>query len=340
MQSRARRSASKYFLVMALVLVVSWAVPAPAVAPFQVQSAEKSHLLYPPGAEVWADATGTLPATAGPGTPVSLLHVRALVFRPVGDSLTWSDHTALYTHRGLLAPGQKPSFSAVKVATGEEKTADPDANTEETNVYVPRSGGQFLVLGFFRNQRTQHQLAYAVLLQGSLTITQAVEQGKALATSLARQVKLARLGPPHPPGAVASAPSRAVTGPALQVMLQSIERSVLVSEKVKMIARIVIPQSTRIELWTFRTAAPMPDTEFVQFYADQARKLGWGEPISRDETQPGRPALLFQRPDGGVAMIRAEPTPIAGGTPGVRPSTYLFVLMMEGKINVSSLRTR
>ncbi|MBM3946597.1 MAG: hypothetical protein FJ315_04240, partial [SAR202 cluster bacterium] len=186
------------------VLILLWILafclaPAHALAPPLPLVAEKSRLLYPSDAEVWADAVGTVPTSVSGVTPGPTVEVRALVFRPRGADLTWANHTALYVHRGALPPGPKPMLSVVKLATGEEKTADPDANTEETNVYSLRPGGRFLVLGFFRNQRTQHQLAYAVLLEGKVDAAQALAQGKTLATTLARQVKLARLGPPHPP---------------------------------------------------------------------------------------------------------------------------------------------
>jgi hypothetical protein len=303
------------------------------------QAPARSGLPSPPNADIWADALGEFPVTIPGAEPGARVRARAIVFRPRGDNLAWADHVQAFVQKGFIGAGVSPSFSTLSLPPGEAAVADPEANAEDTSAYATGGLGDYLVLGFIRNLRTQHQIAYGVVLNGAkLNAPQALIQGRSLATMLALQYKLHTNGPPRPPGSVAAAPSRALAGQNLMLLLQSIERSLLVSTRVKEMARAVIPQATKVELWTYRTAAYMPDDVIIAFYMEQARRLGWEGPVSRDETQKGRPTLLFQQPNGaGVVMVRSEPTPIVGGIPA-GPSNTVVILMLEGKIDVNALR--
>lgn len=321
-------------LISAVTLLATSGVAVWAVDGAPVQ-AKKSELFHPSDARIWADAAGAVVSTLPDVPRNTVLQVRALVFQPKGDNLTWSELTQMLALKGALRAGQKPVFSAAKLATGEAATADPEANTEETNVYAGRTPDEFVVLGFIRNQRTQHQIAYEVVLKGPISAVQATAQGRSLSTMLALTYKFNTSGPPRPQGAVPTGPSRSLAGQQLRLLLESIEKSPTLARGVKSTARVVIPQATKVELWNFRTLQPFSDALLVNFYMNEAVKLGWGTPISRDESQPNRPTLLFQRPnETGVVMVSAEPVP---PVPGSGSATLISILVIDGKINTGSL---
>ncbi|MGZ5569456.1 MAG: hypothetical protein ACXWKG_20775, partial [Limisphaerales bacterium] len=56
---------------------------------------------------------------------------------------------------------------------------------------------------------------------------------------------------------------------------------------------------------------PVEDRQFFEFYLREGLRIGWGEPVSRDETRPGNPTLLFQQPNplgkGSLASKISDP---------------------------------
>lgn len=318
-------------------------VPAAAAPGAPVLLAPKSRLPYPADADVWVDAQGQ-PRVTVPGVEPGLIRgVAVLVYRPRGDSLTWGAQLELCARQGLLSAGGRPEFSVNSAPPASEESPDPNANAEETNAFRAADGG-YVVLGQIRNLRTRHQLAYVVLLSGKLNGVQAVAQARSVVDELAGTAKLLRLGPPVPPGSTAAGPSLRLEGDRVRQLLQGIELSARSTPRVKAMARAVLPQATAVTLSTWRTAAALSDQAFFAFYLQQAVRLGWGPPIGQDESVPGRPTLLFQRPNGdGVMMVRAQPAPPGTLGPGGatnRLTTTLYVLMMEGKINAASLSPR
>jgi hypothetical protein len=311
-----------------------------AAAP-SVLLAPKSRLAYPSDADLWVDAQGA-PSVVVPGVPVDAIKkLRVVVFRPKGDTLPFDPLKALYVSQGLLPAGAKEALS---ISQTENTAPGLGVNQYETHVFETGAADENLVLGLVRNLGTQHQLAFAALLTGALDHAQAYLAGKTIAAELAEAVRLARLAPAPPavlvppPGSVFAAPTNTLSGPLLPEVLKSIEQGNLVSPRVKAMARVVIPQATSITLKVWRTSAPLADEAFLAFYIQQAARLGWGPPISQDQTQAGRPTLLFQRPNNdGVVMVRANPAPL---NPSIRPATIIKVLEMEGKIDAASLRSR
>ncbi len=299
--------------------------------------APKSRLPYPADAEVWADATGT-PLNTPPGVPVGAVkRVSILVFRPRGDVLPWDRFVQIYVADGKLAPNPELKLGLSPLPKVQPAATAPQ-NLEETNVYETRMGKDILVLGIIRNARTQHLLGYSVLVNGTLNNAQALVQARSMVTELAENARRIRISVPRPTNSVAAAPTWRIDGNRLRQLVQSIAKDASLSPRVREIARVVMPQATAIEHSTFRTPRPVSDATFLDFYTRQTARQGWGQPIIRDTTQVGRPALLFQRPyDGAVILVRAQPTTMTA--PGMlgAPTTMIHVLVMEGKIDVSRL---
>jgi len=312
-------------VVASALLLASAVFAAPPVA-----IGQNSHLPYPSDADVWVDGSGTFNQAVAPlpgGRSGLLVSSSFIVFRPKGDSLKADDFVALYVANGVLASGEAPVFKAMALPNSEAA-----ANAKETFVYKTRVTGRWLVLGLIRNLRSQHQLASAVVLNGTLDSLQATSEANRLVELYAGEAQRRRQAPPMPAGTVPAGPTARWEGPKLAQLLLSIERDVSISDRVKEMARTVIPQAVSINYSTWKTATRLPDQTFVDFYTTQAQKLGWGAPTSIDLTQPGRPTVLFQRPNAeGYVMIRAQPSPPGPVGTVTRPSTTLIVLDLEGK---------
>lgn len=314
------------------------AAPARILAP--AAQAPKSQLLYPGDAEIWADARGT-PLNTPAGVPMgSVRQVSVLVFRPRADLLTWNSFVQLYVNGGRLEANPEVKLGVTPVPKVQPAATAP-INTEETNVYECKGGKEILVLGLIRNNRSQHLLGYAVCISGTLNNAQALVHARGMVQELAENARRMRLSVPRPSGAVAAAPTWRIEGTRLRQLVQSIAQDGTLSARVKEMATTVIPQATAVEHSTYRTSRPVSDAAFLDFYAEQTTRQGWGAPISRDTTQPGRPALLFQRPyDGAVILVRAQPTTMTQVGMLGKPVTTIHILVIEGKIDVSRLQSR
>jgi hypothetical protein len=199
------------------------------------------------------------------------------------------------------------------------------------------------VLGLISQVHKRQQRAFAVVLRGKLSPAQAGLQARLIVDELLEKAEAERLAPPVPPGAQPAAAQIQYDRAGLAQMRQAIEQQAGVSPRVKQMARVVMSQATRLNYSVWRTSAPLSDQAFIQYYVEETGRLGWGPPISKDETQPGRPTLLFQKPNNaGVVLIRAQPAPAAARPNGplLPPSTFIYVLDMEGTINVASLRPK
>lgn len=315
-------------VVVATALLLATAVLA---AP-QVAVGPNSHLPYPSDADVWVDGSGTFNQTVSAmpgGNPGMLVSSSFIVFRPKGDNLKIEDFTALYVNNGHLTPGAAPVFRTAALPNRETATV---ANAKETFVYKTRTTGRWLVLGLIRNLRSQNQLASAVVLNGTLDTLQATSEANRLVELYAGEAQRRRQAPPMPAGTVPSGPTSRWDGTKLAQLLQSITRDTSLSPRVKEMARSVIPQAVSINYSTWKTPTPLSDQAFVDFYTQQAQKLGWGAPTSTDLTQAGKPTLLFQRPNSeGYVMLRAQPSPPGPVGTVTRPSTTIIVLDLEGK---------
>lgn len=313
-----------------VALLVAW-IPA-AEAAGGVALGPNSRLPYPTGADVWVDGAGTFNRTlaALPGGNAGMLvSASFLVFRPKGDTLRIDALQSIYAAGGYLPLRTAPVFKAASVPTSETAAV---MNTKETFVYKTTATGRWLVLGLIRNLRSQHLLASAVVLNGSLDSLQAVAEANRLVELYAGEAQRRRQAPPVPAGTVPAGPTARWDGAKLGQLLQAIVRDASVSPRVKEMARTVIPQASSINYSTWKTPAPLSDQGFVDFYTQQGQSLGWGAPTSTDLTQPGRPTLLFQRPNGeGFVMIQAKPTAAGAVGTAMRPSTTIFVLDLEAR---------
>ncbi|MGV3722159.1 MAG: hypothetical protein ACO1SX_14710 [Actinomycetota bacterium] len=317
--------------IAALVVVSSLVAHVGALAAPAVSLGPNSRLPYPTGADVWVDGAGTfnrpLPALPG-GAPGMLVSASFIVMRPKDDNLKPEQLASIYSGSGYLPNGAQPVFKAAALPTADSTSG----NAKETFVYRSRSAGKWLVLGLIRNMRTQHQLASVVILSGTLDILQAVAEANRLVELYAGEAQRRRSAPPMPTGTVAAGPTARWEGPKLAQLLNGIVRDPAVSARVKEMARTVIPQAVSINYSSWRTPTPLTDAAFLEFFTQQGTKLGWGAPVSTDESQPGRPTLLFQRPNNqGYVMIRAQPSPPPAIGAAARPSTTIIVLDLEGK---------
>jgi hypothetical protein len=281
---------------------------------------------------VWVDGGGTFNRALSPlpgGAAGTLASSSFLIFRPKGDHLKLEELVAIYAAGGYLAEGSVPVFKASSVPGPEQTTV---LNAKETFVFKPRTGARWLVLGFIRNLRSQHQLASAVILNGTLDSLQAVAEANRLVELYAGEAQRRRQAPPMPAGTVPAGPTARWDGAKLTQLLQAITRDPAVSARVKEMSNSVIPQAASINYSTWKTATPLSDQAFVEFYTQQGLRLGWGAPVSTDQTVPSRPTLLFQRPNGeGYVMLRAQPSPPGAIGTVTRPSTTIIVLDVESK---------
>jgi hypothetical protein len=305
-----------------------------------------SRLPHTPGADIWVDSEGMPDARAVPpvaGVQAGVIRrVQILVFRPSGDKLTWDQLTSLYAEEGILPRAAKAEpTSLFSVPRAQGQPLDPNAVAEETNVYRTRVPGELAVMGLSRNLRTQQQFVYVAVLSGKIDNIQAVIYAKSMVNELMVQALARRAGPPVPPGAVPAGQAVRMEGMQLRQLLQAIEQNPGIGPQVKKIGREVLPQATAVTYTSWRTPAPLSDSAFFDFYAREAVKLGWGPPVTKDETQPGRPTMLFQKANGqGVVMVRAQAAPPGPVGQVSRPTTLIYVLDIEGKIDVQNLGPR
>lgn len=333
-KTTANAAGSAYPAVSALVA----AQAADAAQPSLAAVAAKSGLPYLRGSDIWWDSRG-IPTSAVPGVDAPAIRTASiLIFRPQGDTLSWEQFTALYVEQGLLPRAPKADLTVSSAPQGNLADVTVVANAEETNVYTTQSAGELLLLGQIRNLRSRNQLAYAVRLSGKLTNAEAVVQVRKLVDALAAEAKNLRTRLLAPPGAVPAAPEATLRGAYLGQLMRSIEQSLLLSPRVKSMTRAILAQATAVTVSSWRTRSVVSDAAFFQYYTQQAEKLGWGAPVMKDETQPGRPAMLFQRPNNqGVVMVRAQPAPLVGPSgPVPRRTTILFRLEVEGAINAGA----
>lgn len=316
---------------VAVVVATVWLLASRVIAAPPTAVGPNSHLSYPADADVWVDGSGTFNQTVAAlpgGNSGMLVSASFIVFRPKGDNLKIEEFATLYVSDGYLMAGAAPVFRAASLPSGDTGVA----NAKETFVYKTRTPGRWLVLGLIRNLRSQNQLASAVVLNGTLDTLQATSEANRLVELYAGEAQRRRQAPPMPAGTVPAGPSSRWEGAKLTQLLQAITRDATISPRVKEMARTVIPQSTSINYSTWKTPTPMADQAFVEFYTQQAQKLGWGAPTSTDLTQAGRPTLLFQRPNGeGYIMLRAQPSPPGPVGTVTRPSTTIIVLDLEAK---------
>lgn len=317
-------------------LLAAATAPEPA-SPSQIADvalAPRSTLPYPLRAELWVDAEGA-PTVTPPGVPIgAILRVRVVVFRPERDRLEQDTLVRLLVAAGRLAPNASP-----RLVAEPDRRSLAAVNRESTQVYAGKLPNEMVVLGQVQNTATQHLLAYAVVVSGTLNAAQALVQARAVVAELAERARLTRLAVPRPSGSVPVSPTWRLEGARLRELARSIEQDVTLSPSVRSIARVLLPQSAAVEYSAWRTREPLTDQAFFDFYSQHTLRQGWGSPISRDATQPGRPSLLYQRPaDGAVVLIRAStPAPIAALP---RAGTTLTVLVMEGRINLQGLSLR
>ncbi len=307
-------------------------------------SAPVSRLPVPAGAEIWVDVESTGPVLLSPGLPGAggplVLRSSVLVLRPHGDALAWDTWTAVFQRAGLLPAGAPPLLRGA-LAAPAAGAAPATAITGEYRVFSTRVPTELLVLRLQINPRTGHQLAAAVRLSGRVDAAQAGAQAQTLVDELTAKALAARESVPVPTGAQPANREVRFSGPQLRSMLEGILQDPLVSPRVKEMARTVLPQATSLRFSVWRTHDALPDSAFFDFYTQQAARLGWGAPLSRDATQPTRPALLFQRPNNdGVVMVRAQPAAGAARPGMLRAPSYIFVLVIEGRIDASSLAAR
>jgi hypothetical protein len=269
--------------------------------------------------------------------------LRVLLFQPEGGQLTWEQLNQLYTERQILLPAARPVFSMV---TRPEAAGPAAARTvaEETNLYVTPATGETLALGMRQGGPTGGLLVYAVVLTGIADTTQAALYARqtvsrmaasALGLPAARVIPAAGVVSLVPAGATAAGPKSRLQGPALRQLLLGIEQAPQLTPQIRRLAVGLIGQAHTVTYSSWRTARPLTAKNFFTFYTQPAIQRTWGLPVTRDETDPERPTVLLQRTDNRtVVMIRAQPTP-----PGIngKTSTQLFILEMEGNINVGAL---
>lgn len=315
--------------------------PEPPLAP-------KSRLPYPAGAEIWVDAEG-VPLAAVPGVELGAVkRVRVLIFRPAGDRVGVPELVPLFVAAEILPPNPRPVLSVL--AGLPPVPAAAAAARHDLHLYKTRNPSELLGLGLRRHLVPGPQpgpvVAYGVVLTGRVEPAGAAVQVQAIVDSLAAREAVARLAPPVPPGSVLTSQVR-VDGPRLPLLVRNIEGDPTVPVRMKEITRAVIPQARMVLLHTWRTPGPLSGKAVVDFYLEQAAQRGWGPPVSRDESVPGQPMLLFQRPnDEGVLMVRAVTTPLpapgvpaAPGAPSSRAAaTMIVILEMPGRIDLDRLK--
>lgn len=298
---------------------------------------EKSRLPYPPGADRWVDAAGADPVTVNvPGVGfTSLRGQAAMVYRPQGDRMRWEDLTAMCVKAGILPADPQPKLTMLKVPEGEQATT---GNAFEDRIYRTQVPGQHVALGLVRNLRSRHLLVYEMQLTSKLNDAQALLYARATIESLAEEARQQRMQLPGPPGGTPLGSVIRLRGAQIRQLQQALAKDPTVAPAVRRMAAIVLPQATTVTRRAWRTAVPLGDKEFFDFYTAQSKQRGYPAPVSRDESHPSRPTLLLQRPhNSGVTLVRAQPT---AGVEGALGSTTVFVFDMDGNINVDALVAR
>lgn len=306
-------------------------------------SAPVSKLPVPAGSEIWVDVEGSGPIILpAPGLNTSPVVQRSsvLVVHPRGDALAWEEWLRMFHHAGMVAENAAPLLRSSTPATAAAPGGPPAPPTGEYRVYGTRVATEFLVLGIQKDPKSGQQQVSAVLFSGRMDRTQALTQAQSLIAELTARAVAARGAVPVPAGAIPAAQEIRFSGAQLRSMLTGILQDPSVSPRVKEMSRVVLPQATSLRFSVWRTREYLSDASFFDFYTQQGARLGWGQPLTRDETQPNHPALLFQRPNNdGVVMVRAQPSSMPRGAASRVPA-HIFVLVIEGKIDASSLATR
>lgn len=307
-------------------------------APAGVLLGEQSRLPYPVGADRWVDAAGADAVTVNiPGVGFTAIRRQAaMVYRPQGDRMRWEDVTSMCVKAGVLPPNPEPKLTLTKVPEGEGAAV---GNAFEDRIYRTRTPGEHLAMGLIRNLRSQHLLVYEMLLTSKLNDAQALLYARGTVEGLAEEARQRRMQLPAPPGGTPLGSVIRLQGAQVRQLQQALARDPNISPAVRRMADVVLPQATTVTRSAWRTAVPLADKEFFDFYTAQAKLRGYPAPISRDESHPERPTLLLQRPyNSGVTLVRAQPSPAGEG--GGAAGTTVYVFDMDGSINVDALVTK
>src|SRR5262249_7822096 len=135
-------------------------------------------------------------------------------------------------------------------------------DVERSQAYFTRNPDETLIIGTLQSTTTRLTLGYAVLTEGKLSNFQAVPQAQAVVRNFVKQWKIRRAEKPVPEGATIASPIYRLQGPQLATLQQSILENPRVSQRVKEMARVVIPQATSITTKTYRTSARIQDRDF------------------------------------------------------------------------------
>jgi len=357
MHSKAR--VRRHLWALSVIAAAGFSLPAAAVDPaspagrfrprearpggptegnLRVRLSSKGGLPYPADAELWVDAqVGRTPVALGTfrGT---VQKMQVVAFRPKGDALAVGEIEPLFVAARLLEASTKPVLELITPPA----PLNPGGGAVAYDTLVYRTGrpSEILVCGTIRNPAMPQQLAYAVLMTSNLDAGQAFVHARRTVEPLVVEERARRLSVPAPAGAKVAQPRYSLAPEQIRQLLRGIEQDAAISPRVKEMARVLLPQATGLTFSAWRTQAPLSDQRFFNYYTQQAAALGWGAPVTRDETQPGRPTLLFQRPNSeAVVMVRAQPTTPRPGILHV-PATTIYVLVMEGNINVGAVRGR
>jgi hypothetical protein len=299
--------------------------------------AEKSRLPYPSGVDRWVDARSDDPVTINvPGAGATLIQRQAaLIYRPQNDRASWDSLGVLYEKAGILNPKAAPKLTLMKMPEGEA----PKGNAFEDRIYETRTPGERLALGLIRNLQSQHLLVYQMTISSKMNDAQSLLYARSTVEGLAEEARVERMRLPGPPGSTSIGSVITLRGSQVRTLQNALTQDAAVSDEVKRMATVVLPQATSVSRTAYRTATHLSDKEFFDYYIAQARQRGYTAPISRDESHPGRPTLLFQRPyNSGVTLVRAQPTTntIQGG---LNPTT-VYIFEMDGAINVDALTSK
>ncbi len=303
----------------------------------QVVLAPTTRLPYPMDSELLVDRQPAMMPSI-PGLPANAVRKCLIAaFRPRQPISL--DELA----RAYVAAQYLPNQPGVALEVSE--TAPANATTvRQARVYRSVLPDEYVILGSIRETRSQAQILYGVVISGNIGRAEALVRAEpvvsGLISSYVLEERTRRLQIPIPGGSQPSSPMIRIEGLGLVQLAASIEQSTVVSPRVKEIARIVLPQASGVTHMAWQTPNRISDKGFFTFYLQQAEKLGWGQPVSQDQTRVGHPTLLFQRPaNQGVVLVRAQPTPLVTGKLN-KPSTTLYILVIEGRIDVTTLRSR
>jgi hypothetical protein len=105
----------------------------------------------------------------------------------------------------------------------------------------------------------------------------------------------------------------------------------------------ILGNARSISLTTYLRQATISPEAFFAFYRESAGRWAWGE-VMKDASNPQRPMIIFSvGQGGGVAMVRAEVTPMLIPIGPGRPSrtatgTRITLLLVEGEVDLRAVR--